>query len=160
LGQAKFIGLKNQGATCYLNALLQTLFFTNKLRKAVYMMPTENDDPYKSVALGMQRIFYELQFSDTSVDTGSLTTSFGWDTIESFYQHDVQEFSRILLDKLEEKMKGTPVDGTIKDLFCGTLRSYIKCVDVQFESSRDENFYDLQLNVKGKPSSKYFYNSI
>jgi ubiquitin carboxyl-terminal hydrolase 7 len=156
LERAKFIGLKNQGATCYLNALLQTLFFTNKLRNAVYMMPTENDDPTKSVALGMQRIFYDLQFSDTSIDTDSLTTSFGWDSIDSLYQHDVQEFSRILLDKLEEKMKGTPADGTIQSLFCGIIRSYIKCVDVPFESSRDEDFYDIQLNVKGNATSKYF----
>lgn len=38
------LGLKNQGATCYMNSLLQTLYFTNQLRKAVYKMPTESDD--------------------------------------------------------------------------------------------------------------------
>lgn len=27
------VGLKNQGATCYLNSLLQSLYFTNKFRK-------------------------------------------------------------------------------------------------------------------------------
>lgn len=28
------VGLKNQGATCYLNSLLQSLYFTNLFRKA------------------------------------------------------------------------------------------------------------------------------
>lgn len=32
---AGHIGLKNQGATCYMNSILQTLFFTNKLRKVI-----------------------------------------------------------------------------------------------------------------------------
>ena len=56
-----YVGLKNQGATCYMNSLLQTLYFTNELRRAVYLMPTEHDDLIKSVPLAMQRIFYELQ---------------------------------------------------------------------------------------------------
>ena len=32
-----FVGLKNQGATCYMNSLLQTLYFTNKLRKVSFL---------------------------------------------------------------------------------------------------------------------------
>lgn len=28
-----YVGLKNQGATCYLNSLLQSLYFTNSFRK-------------------------------------------------------------------------------------------------------------------------------
>lgn len=33
-----FVGLKNQGATCYMNSLLQTLYFTNQLRKVLELI--------------------------------------------------------------------------------------------------------------------------
>ncbi|XP_042045213.1 ubiquitin C-terminal hydrolase 12-like [Salvia splendens] len=35
-----FVGLKNQGATCYMNSLLQTLYHIPYFRKVVYHMPT------------------------------------------------------------------------------------------------------------------------
>lgn len=145
-----FVGLKNQGATCYMNSLLQTLYFTNKLRKAVYQMPTESDDSSKSVALALQRVFHELQFSDKPVGTKKLTKSFGWETLDSFMQHDVQELCRVLLDNMESKMKGTCVEGTIPKLFEGKMISYITCKNVTYQSKRTEPFYDIQLNVKGK----------
>ncbi|KAJ1988497.1 ubiquitin-specific protease ubp15 [Coemansia sp. RSA 1358] len=143
-----YVGLKNQGATCYMNSLLQSLYFTNQFRNAVYQIPTENDDTKKSVALALQRVFYNLQVSDEAVDTTELTKSFGWDSIESFWQHDVQELNRILQDNLETKMKGTVVDGAIAKLFEGKMKSYIRCVNVDYESSRIENYYDISVNVK------------
>ncbi|XP_049818632.1 ubiquitin carboxyl-terminal hydrolase 7 isoform X1 [Aethina tumida] len=145
-----YVGLKNQGATCYMNSLLQTLYFTNQLRKAVYKMPTESDDSTKSVALALQRVFHELQFCDKPVGTKKLTKSFGWETLDSFMQHDVQEFLRVLLDKLESKMKGTCVEGTVPKLFEGKMNSYIRCKNVNYSSTRTETFYDIQLNIKGK----------
>ncbi|XP_054282413.1 ubiquitin carboxyl-terminal hydrolase 7-like isoform X2 [Macrosteles quadrilineatus] len=145
-----YVGLKNQGATCYMNSLLQTLYFTNQLRKAVYKMPTESDDSSKSVALALQRVFHELQFCDKPVGTKKLTKSFGWETLDSFMQHDVQEFLRVLLDKLESKMKGTCVEGTVPKLFEGKMVSFIKCKNIDYNSTRVETFYDIQLNIKGK----------
>jgi ubiquitin carboxyl-terminal hydrolase 7 len=53
---------------------------------------------------------------------------------------------RILLDKLEERMKGTPADGTIEKLFVGKIKSYIRCMNIDYESSREEDFYDLQVS--------------
>lgn len=145
-----YVGLKNQGATCYMNSLLQTLYFTNQLRKAVYKMPTESDDSSKSVALALQRVFHELQFCDKPVGTKKLTKSFGWETLDSFMQHDVQEFLRVLLDKLESKMKGTCVEGTVPKLFEGKMVSFIECKNIDYKSTRVETFYDIQLNIKGK----------
>jgi ubiquitin carboxyl-terminal hydrolase 7 len=70
--------------------LLIINYFLIQLRKAVYKMPTESDDTQRSVALALQRVFYELQFSDRPVGTKKLTKSFGWETLDSFMQHDVQ----------------------------------------------------------------------
>lgn len=145
-----FVGLKNQGATCYMNSLLQTLYFTCQLRKSVYKMPTEADDSSKSVGLALQRVFHDLQFADKPVGTKKLTKSFGWETLDSFMQHDVQEFLRVLLDKLESKMKGTCVEGTVPHLFEGKMQSYINCKNVDCNSTRCETFYDIQLNIKNK----------
>ncbi|CAB4447002.1 unnamed protein product [Rhizophagus irregularis] len=144
-----YVGLKTQGATGYMNSLLQSLYCTTYFRKAVYQIPTEDDEPIKSVSLALQRVFYQLQTSNTPVGTTELTKSFGWDSIDSSMQHDVQEFNRVLQDNLEGNMKGTKADGAITKLFVGKMKSYIKCVNVDYESSRVEDFYDIQLNVKG-----------
>ncbi|XP_010917889.1 ubiquitin C-terminal hydrolase 12 isoform X4 [Elaeis guineensis] len=145
-----YVGLKNQGATCYMNSLLQTLYHIPYFRKAVYHMPTtENDMPSGSIPLALQSLFYKLQYSDSSVATKELTKSFGWDTYDSFMQHDVQELNRVLCEKLEDKMKGTVVEGTIQQLFEGHHMNYIECINVDYKSSRKESFYDLQLDVKG-----------
>ncbi|XP_044946340.1 ubiquitin C-terminal hydrolase 12-like isoform X4 [Hordeum vulgare subsp. vulgare] len=145
-----YVGLKNQGATCYMNSLLQTLYHMPYFRKAVYHMPTtENDMPSGSIPLALQSLFYKLQYSDNSVATKELTKSFGWDTYDSFMQHDVQELNRVLCEKLEDKMKGTVVEGTIEQLFEGHHINYIECINVDYKSNRKESFYDLQLDVKG-----------
>ncbi|KAG6878712.1 hypothetical protein C0993_011527 [Termitomyces sp. T159_Od127] len=120
----------------------------NFVKHAVYQIPTEDDHPTESVALALQRVFYHLQTSDQPVGTTELTKSFGWKSLDSFLQHDVQEFNRVLQDKLESKMKSTKAEGAIAKLFVGKMKSYIKCVNVDYESSRIEEFNDIQLNVK------------
>jgi ubiquitin carboxyl-terminal hydrolase 7 len=68
-----FVGLRNQGATCYMNSLLQSLYFTNYFRRAVYQIPTEDDIPTKSVSLALQRVFYLLQHDNHAVGTFIVT---------------------------------------------------------------------------------------
>ena len=38
-----YVGLKNQGATCYLNSLIQSLYFTNAFRKVCFARASKND---------------------------------------------------------------------------------------------------------------------
>lgn len=128
------------------------------------MPTTENDMPSGSIPLALQSLFYKLQYSDNSVATKELTKSFGWDTYDSFMQHDVQELNRVLCEKLEDKMKvtnlvqsciyaacwllltllssqRTVVEGTIEKLFEGHHINYIECINVDYKSNRKESFY-------------------
>lgn len=52
-------------------------------------------------------------------------------------------------------MKGTCVEGTVPKLFEGKMMSYIRCKNVEYDSTRMETFYDIQLNIKGKKNSKF-----
>eukprot|EP01103_Thecamoeba_quadrilineata_P007295 TRINITY_DN1713_c0_g1_i3.p1 TRINITY_DN1713_c0_g1~~TRINITY_DN1713_c0_g1_i3.p1 ORF type:complete len:815 (-),score=134.84 TRINITY_DN1713_c0_g1_i3:828-3233(-) len=146
-----YVGLKNQGATCYLNSLLQALFHLGSLRRLVYMMSTftDWDQSRNSIAKSLQKIFFQLQFKGKSVSTKKLTESFGWNAQDVITQHDVQELNRLLCDALENQTKGTPVEGEIEKIFRGKQINSINCINIKHESSKTEAYYDLSLNVKG-----------
>lgn len=75
--------------------------------------------------------------------------SFGWETKQIFEQQDVQELSRILMERMEERMKGTEAENALANMFVGKMKTYISCINVDYESSRIEDFWDIQLNVSG-----------
>jgi ubiquitin carboxyl-terminal hydrolase 7 len=53
------------------------------------------------------------------------------------------------MERLEHKMKGTVAEKVLPDLFVGKTKTYISCINVDYESSRVEDFWDIQLNVRG-----------
>ena len=149
-------GIFNEGATCYVNSMLQTLNSICSFKKAVFQIPTENDD-YSSVALSLQRLFYDLMTNHSPVSAKILLNSFGWSQEQIQIQHDVQEFNLLLSDVMQNKMKGTSCDGAYNSLFEGKLMNYIQCVNVDYHSERIEKFVDLQLTIK---NYKNIYQSL
>lgn len=117
--------------------------------QAIYEIPTENDENMQNSAYTLQRLFYQLQTSEQAVSTSELTKSFGWETRHIFEQQDVQELSRKLMERMEEKMKGTKAENVLPELFSGKIKTYISCINVDYESKRIEDFWDIQLNVSG-----------
>lgn len=89
----KYIGLANQGATCYMNSLLQSLYMTAEFRQFIYSWQYIQDlhgNKDYCIPYQLQRLFANLQLSRRNyVDTKGLTKSFGWESAMSFEQHDV-----------------------------------------------------------------------
>ncbi|MCH0629788.1 hypothetical protein JNB11_07425 [Kocuria palustris] len=151
-----YIGLNNQGATCYLNSLLQLYFTTLIFRKLVYQIPTDGQG---GVPRALQRMFYMMTTLPLPISTMELTKLFGWDSLDAFMQHDIQELNRILMDKLETAMKGSLIEGELNLIFVGKMKLYIKCINVPYELLRIEDFWDIQLNVEGLPNLESLFKN-
>uniref|UniRef100_A0A8C8RPM6 Ubiquitin carboxyl-terminal hydrolase 40 n=1 Tax=Pelusios castaneus TaxID=367368 RepID=A0A8C8RPM6_9SAUR len=152
-------GIKNQGGTCYLNSLLQTLHFTPEFREALFSLGPEElgsledinkpDAKVRLIPLQLQRLFAQLLLLDQqAASTTDLTDSFGWNSNEEMRQHDVQELNRILFSALETSLVGTSGHDLINRLYHGTVVNQIVCKECKNVSERQEDFLDLTVAVK------------
>ncbi|KAG7224082.1 hypothetical protein INR49_019817 [Caranx melampygus] len=162
-GRTNLCGIKNQGGTCYLNSLLQTLLFTPEFREELFSLgPGElgsledKETPgakVRVIPLELQRLFARLLLVDQqSATTADLTDSFGWNSSEGTNQHDVQELNRILFSALEHSLVGTTGSTFIHRLYHGTIVNSIVCKECGNVSQRQEDFLDLTVCVCGVSS--------
>jgi ubiquitin C-terminal hydrolase len=142
-------GLRNQGATCYINSLIQVLFHIPAFRRLVFHMAPASG-PSASLVTALQRLFADLQLLHTgSGDTTQLTASFGFREGDAFVQHDIHELTCLLLDKLETHLNDQPGKNPIRNIFGGRLCTRYRAEEVNYESSSFEPFCDVGLTVKG-----------
>eukprot|EP01130_Rhizamoeba_saxonica_P004842 TRINITY_DN1966_c0_g1_i1.p1 TRINITY_DN1966_c0_g1~~TRINITY_DN1966_c0_g1_i1.p1 ORF type:complete len:382 (-),score=68.50 TRINITY_DN1966_c0_g1_i1:197-1342(-) len=165
-----YTGLKNLGATAYLNCALQMYYMTPEFRKIMYewdfngyarhefdnkMVDDQNYSLWlkefesKCIPRQIQLLFVKLGLKeDDCVSTNGLIKSFGWGDQEQYVKHDVQEFIRILCDVLENIWKGSQYENGLKDLYQWEMNDVVECKDCAYTNCRIEFHFDISLGIR------------
>jgi len=109
----KFIGLRNYGATCYMNSLLQQLYMIKEFRSRLYEVPIDmNSDLENNPLYHLQLVFANLsqtlKLFHTPIHFIKSIKGFNNQPINTSQQQDCEEFLNILIDRLEPLVKDTP----------------------------------------------------
>ncbi|CAF1103468.1 unnamed protein product [Rotaria sp. Silwood1] len=169
--ETNLCGLQNQGATCYLNALIQTLLFTPEFREPLFSLSAKdlnlssnsNDSsqtPSSGSTLKVRKIIVELQrlfaemllLNQQACSSIRLTDSFGWQSNETFDHQDVHELNRLLFDAIQKSLQGTKQSNLIRSCYEGSTINYTQCKQCQKIFKRTEDYQDLPLVVQDSPN--------
>jgi len=157
-----FCGLKNQGATCYLNSLIQLCYMSPEFRNAILRLPLCKDTieepsgfaPGKfKILFALQKLLSEMQDLDVrALTTEKVTDSFGWNDNQAMIQQDIQEANRVIFDVIDRALFGTEYSDSIAKNYKGTIVNVLECLGCGLVKEREESFYDLIMQVKGLSS--------
>uniref|UniRef100_A0A1D1YFM5 Ubiquitin carboxyl-terminal hydrolase 26 n=1 Tax=Anthurium amnicola TaxID=1678845 RepID=A0A1D1YFM5_9ARAE len=145
-------GLTNVGATCYANSILQCLYMNTLFRDGIFSV--EPDLLKQHLVLDqLAHLFAQLHSSKKAViDLAPFVKTL---ELDKSAQQDSHEFLTLFLSLLEHSLSHSKVPKArtlIQDLFRGSVSHVTRCSTCGKDSeasSKMEDFYGLELNIKG-----------
>lgn len=160
--QCPYVGLTNQSSTCYMNSYLQYLYMYKEFRAVLFSLdlkPDNKEDEKDCIPFQLQKLFSKLNLKkNKQISTKELTASFQWTVEDVFAEHDVSEFSKLLIQAFRDSLDTKNIEffNWLTDLSEGTLSQYILCETCGSKSVRQEKFSEINLIIKNEWENLYF----
>uniref|UniRef100_A0A7E4W3S7 USP domain-containing protein n=1 Tax=Panagrellus redivivus TaxID=6233 RepID=A0A7E4W3S7_PANRE len=162
-----FVGLKNAGATCYMNSVIQQLFMIESFRNiilnskvnlnlagihsAIQARSTSATDYGHQLIYSVQNMFAHLLASEEQFFTpGDFWDifQFGGRDVNVREQQDAVEFFNAFADGLDESLKKINEVPVFEKLFGGTFADQKKCRDCPHMYEKEQLFTSIAVDIR------------